>query len=544
MYLSFYGLAEKPFSITPDPRYLFLGGRHAEALAHLVYGITEAGGFIQLTGEVGTGKTTIIRSLLARQPDNAEIALILNPHMNVTEFMLTICEELGILVPDDAIGSVKDLIDILNRYLLKAHASGRRVVLVVDEAQNLPPELLEQVRLLTNLETETQKLLQIILIGQPELREVLSRNDLRQLAQRVTGRYHLDPLSRSESSAYVKHRLRIAGAKSDIFTSGALAELYRCSGGVPRLLNIVGDRALLGGYTEDRHLISAGMVRKAASEVFDRRIAPAWLPWALGAATLLVVVSAGYAGWSLYTRADEPVAVVAAAPPAAPAPAPVPDPAPAPAPAPPDIDSLLRSSAAVTDLDGAYTRLFGLWSARYVAGSEDACSQALRQGLECLSQEGGLDPLRRFNRPAIVPLEDASGAVHQAVVARLGTDHAQLLIGAAAHEVALADLASHWHGQFQLLWKPPQLDTRSLSLGMQGEPVRQLRARLRQWAGVAPEAAPSDLFDASLENILKQFQRRSGIAVDGIAGAQTQALLDAALASTDTPLLSALTAQE
>jgi general secretion pathway protein A len=541
MYLPFFGLAEKPFSITPDPRYLFLGGRHAEALAHLVYGITEAGGFIQLTGEVGTGKTTIIRSLLAKQPDNAEIALILNPRMNPSEFMLTICEELGILVPDDAVGSVKDLVDILNRYLLKAHANGRRVVLVVDEAQALPPELLEQVRLLTNLETETQKLLQIILIGQPELRDVLARNDLRQLAQRVTGRYHLDPLSRGESAAYLKHRLSIAGARSDIFTSGALAQLFHVSGGVPRLLNIIADRALLGGFSEDRHIVTAGMVRKAASEVFDRRITPVWLPWALGAATFVVVAGAAFAGWTIYSRARavpapaRPAVVVAAPPPALPAPAP--------AALPPDVASLLHSSAAVTDLDGAYMRLFSLWSARYVAGSEDACSQALRQGLECLNQEGGIEALRRYNRPAILPLEDSSGAVHQTVIERLGSDKAQLLIGAASHEVALTDLSSHWHGQFQMLWKPPQLDTRSLSIGMQGDPVRQLRMRLRQWAGIAPESAPSDVFDSPMQVLVQQFQRRSGLTADGVAGIQTQALLDSALAATDTPLLSALTPQ-
>ncbi len=219
MYLSFYGLTEKPFSITPDPRYLYLGGRHAEALAHLVYGITEAGGFIQLTGEVGTGKTTVIRSLLARKPEDSEIALILNPRMQPAEFVLTICEELGILLPDSAVGSLKELIDVLNAYLLKAHARGKRVVLIVDEAQNLAPDLLEQVRMLTNLETESQKLLQIILIGQPELREMLERNDLRQLAQRITGRYHLAPLSRDEAASYVKHRLRIAGATQEIFTN-------------------------------------------------------------------------------------------------------------------------------------------------------------------------------------------------------------------------------------------------------------------------------------------------------------------------------------
>src|SRR5882724_6583275 len=212
MYLSFFGLNEKPFAITPDARYLFLSERHAEAIAHLLYGITEAGGFVQLTGEVGTGKTTIVRSLLAQTPKNAEIALILNPRITAPEFLLTICEELGIGVPDSATQSVKDLVDILNDYLLRAHARGRRVVLVVDEAQNLATDVLEQVRLLTNLETSTQKLLQIILIGQPELRDLLDRNELRQLAQRITGRYHLDPLSIEETTAYVRHRLRVAGA--------------------------------------------------------------------------------------------------------------------------------------------------------------------------------------------------------------------------------------------------------------------------------------------------------------------------------------------
>jgi len=543
MYLPFYGLAEKPFSITPDPRYLYLGGRHAEALAHLVYGISEAGGFIQLTGEVGTGKTTIIRSLLARQPDNAEIALILNPRMNAPEFLLTLCEELGILLPDDAIGSVKELVDILNRYLLKAHAQGKRVVLIVDEAQNLSPEVLEQVRLLTNLETETQKLLQIILIGQPELREVLARNDLRQLAQRITGRYHLDPLSRDESAAYVKHRLRIAGATTEIFTGGALAEMYRASGGVPRLLNVIGDRALLGGYSEDRHVITASLVRKAAGEVFGRRQTPVWLPWLLGAATAVLVAGVAFAVWRLALRKEEPAAVAAAAEPVAPAPQPVieapPVTPPAPAPAP-DFATTLRNSAAVTDLDGAYSRLFALWSARYVAGSEDACSQALRQGLECLNETGGIDTLRRFNRPALLSLEDDSGAVHQAIVVKLEGAQAQLLLGDQRHDVALSDLVPRWNGEYQMLWRPPQLDTRSLNLGMQGDPVRELRSRLLQWSGQPQGAAVSDVFDDSLRDLVIQFQRRSGLTADGVAGTRTQAMLDAALASTDSPLLSAV----
>src|SRR6202789_4487171 len=261
MYLAFFGLNEKPFAITPDPRYLFLSERHAEALAHLLYGVTEAGGFIQLTGEVGTGKTTVVRSLLAQTPQHAEIALILNPRVTAPEFLLTICEELGIGVQDEATNSLKDLVDILSHYLLRAHGNGKRVVLVVDEAQNLAPEVLEQVRLLTNLETNTQKLLQIILIGQPELRDLLARNELRQLAQRVTGRYHLHPLSEAETGAYVRHRLRVSGATSDIFSNMSLSELFHLSGGVPRVINVVADRALLGAYTQDRHRVPTGFAR-------------------------------------------------------------------------------------------------------------------------------------------------------------------------------------------------------------------------------------------------------------------------------------------
>ena len=238
MYTNFFGLSEKPFAITPDPRYLFLSERHAEALAHLLYGINESGGFIQLTGEVGTGKTTIVRTLLSRLPQHADVAVILNPRITPTEFLLTICEELGVTVAEADRDSVKTLVDALNRHLLNAHAEGRRVVVIVDEAQNLSPAVLEQVRLLTNLETATQKLLQIILIGQPELAVLLDRNELRQLAQRITGRYHLSPLTREETQEYIRHRLRVAGVAAEIFTRRALREVHRLAGGVPRIINV------------------------------------------------------------------------------------------------------------------------------------------------------------------------------------------------------------------------------------------------------------------------------------------------------------------
>src|SRR6202046_1736451 len=293
MYLTFFGIAEKPFAITPDPRYLYLSGRHADALAHLVYGINEAGGFIPLTGGVGTGKTTTTRSLLARAPKSAEIALILNPRLSATEFLRALCEELGLGADDNAGADNKSLVDLLNRYLLRAHAQGRRVFLVGDEAKNLPPDVLEQVRLLTNLETETQKLLQIILIGQPELRKLLAREDLRQIAQRITARFHLDPLSRDETIAYVRHRLRVAGATTDIFTRGALREIHRISGGIPRVINILCDRAMLGAYTQELHLVPGSLVRRAGAEVFGHEFMPGWVPMA--AASLAVAVMAGSA---------------------------------------------------------------------------------------------------------------------------------------------------------------------------------------------------------------------------------------------------------
>ena len=261
MYTSFFGLNEKPFAITPDPRYLYLSERHAEALAHLAYGISEAGGFIQLTGEVGTGKTTVLRSLLQQLPPHCDVALILNPRVTPAEFLLAICDELHVQVPPAPSGSVKALVDLLTHFLLDAHGRGRRIVLMVDEAQNLDADVLEQVRLLTNLETATQKLLQIILIGQPELREVLAKPELRQLAQRITGRYHLEALRKGETLSYIRHRLRVAGATRELFTPGAQRELHRLSGGVPRIINVIADRALLGAYTREEPVVNGALVR-------------------------------------------------------------------------------------------------------------------------------------------------------------------------------------------------------------------------------------------------------------------------------------------
>jgi len=547
MYLTFFGLNEKPFAITPDPRYLYLSERHAEALAHLLYGINEAGGFVQLTGEVGTGKTTIVRSLLAQTPKNAEIALILNPKMTAPEFLLTICEELGIGVPDSALQSLKDLVDILSHYLLRAHAAGRRVVLVVDEAQNLSPDVLEQVRLLTNLETNTQKLLQIILIGQPELRDLLARNELRQLAQRVTGRYHLNPLSRDETTAYVRHRLRVAGATTDIFSPQALSEVFRLSQGVPRVINVICDRALLGAYSLDRHRVTAALVRHAAAEVFGRRFTPHWLPWALTAGVAALLTGGLVALWNFqpwnhravaHSERSSPGDAVAAVPAEkvpAPAAAPV---AAAAAPSTAHLTELLAQHKAETDTDSAFAKLFSLWGAKYQPSTTDPCTQAAQQGLECVSERGSFGQLRLYNHPAILLLNDG-GASHQVVLTSLGDDAARLQLGG-TQQVRIGELSRYWLGDFVMLWRPASSPVKALSAGMRGAPVRWLRQSLQHLHGGQPDATASDVFDADLTAQVRDFQRQHQLTVDGIAGVQTQIALAGAIAGPDTPLLSAV----
>jgi general secretion pathway protein A len=532
MYLKFFGLNEKPFAITPDPRYLYLSERHAEALAHLLYGINEAGGFVQLTGEVGTGKTTIVRSLLAQTPKNAEIALILNPRMTPPEFLLTICEELGIGVPDSAQTSLKDLVDILSQYLLRAHAAGQRVVLVVDEAQNLSPEVLEQVRLLTNLETNTQKLLQIILIGQPELRELLSRNELRQLAQRITGRYHLSPLSRAETTAYVRHRLRVAGSTNDIFSQHALNEVYRLSQGVPRVINVICDRALLGAYSLDRHRVTGTLVRHAAREVFGTRPTPRWLPWAATAGAVALVVLAG----ALLFNLRLPNLRAAAPAPVPPSAASVTSP-PAPAPAPTaQLSAYLTDHSADTSSDSAFGKLFALWGAKYTPGS-DPCAQAARQGLECVSERGSFGQLRLYNHPAILLLSDTGGSTHQLVLTGLDDEHARLELGSRSELVPIAELSRFWMGDFVMLWRPANSPVKALSSGMRGADVRWLRQSLQQLRGQHSDGTVSDVFDEELAGEVREFQRAHQLTVDGIAGLQTQIALAGAVAAPSGPLL-------
>jgi general secretion pathway protein A len=532
MYTSFFGLSEKPFAITPDPRYLYLSERHAEALAHLLYGINESGGFIQLTGEVGTGKTTVVRTLLSRVPHHADVAVILNPRVTPVEFLLTICEELGLPIEEADRDSVKQMIDALNRRLLSAHAEGRRIIVIVDEAQNLSAETLEQVRLLTNLETPTQKLLQIILIGQPELRELLDRNELRQLAQRITGRYHLQPLSRDETQGYVRHRLRVAGASGEIFTPGALREVHRLAAGVPRVINVSCDRALLGAYTQETRKVTAALVRQAAGEVYGRRFMPQWIGWAASALLLIGIAATGVVAWRIWQQQAAP------APAAAPVAAAIRPVAPARPASPPaaSINALLAANSASTTDAAAFRRLLALWGTAMI-DDRDPCGQAQKAGLACLDQRGSWAQVRALNRPAILTLTDDQGQRHRVVLSGLDDRFATLDLGEHDEQVALDDVSRDWFGDFTVVWKPKTPRARLLSLGMHGDEVRWLRRSLNALHGASSDPEHADVYDQELAIAVQNFQREHRLNVDGVAGLQTQVVLDTALAEPGSPLL-------
>ena len=548
MYLSFFGLSEKPFAITPDPRYLYLSERHAEALAHLLYGINESGGFIQLTGEVGTGKTTVVRTLLSRVPHHADVAVILNPRVTPVEFLLTICEELGLPIEAADRDSVKQMVDALNRRLLSAHAEGRRIIVIVDEAQNLSAETLEQVRLLTNLETPTQKLLQIILIGQPELRDLLDRNDLRQLAQRITGRYHLKPLSREETQGYVRHRLRVAGATGEIFTPGALRELHRLSSGIPRVINVSCDRALLGAYTQEARKVSAGLVRQAAGEVYGRRFVPVWLGWVTGVGLAVSFAALGMIGFrtwqhqSAALRAPSPTSAAAGTSPRPAAPSaaaglPAAGAATArPVPPPVSMNGLLAANNANTSDAAAFRRLLSLWGTA-MTDDRDPCGQAQRAGLACLEQRGSWAQVRTLNRPAILTLTDDVGQKHRVVLSALDDKFATLVLSEHNQRVPIEEVSRDWFGDFTIVWKPKTSRTRELSVGMHGDEVRWLRRSLAALHGASSDPEHGDLYDEELAIAVQNFQREHRLNVDGIAGLQTQVVLDTALAEPGSPLL-------
>ena len=523
MYASFFGLTQEPFSIAPDPRFLFMSERHREALAHLLYGLSAGGGFVLLTGEIGAGKTTVCRGFLEQVPASCAVAYIFNPKLTVPELLRTVCDEFGVALPAAAAGgelTIKAQVDALNAFLLEGHAHGRQAVLVIDEAQSLSAEVLEQLRLLTNLETSERKLLQIILIGQPELRDMLARPELEQLAQRVIARYHLDALSAEETPLYIRHRLAVAGPNAALpFDPGALAALHRISGGVPRRINLLADRALLGAYGQGQQLATREVVEQAAQEVFGTtgraagstaaQAAPAWwrprMVWALAALLTVGLLVLLLLVWSLGlgspgTAVNRKAALAASAS----APAPASRPAPASTTSVPAGGGAAGAAAGrvmagpVGDVDrgsaGAAVSVAGaaataptprpalpagtstdvqalLRSAPGTAapawrelalrwnvavGEGDPCQLVPQAGLACFSSSsGGLTLVRQLARPGLLALRTPQGTTVHALLVALDEERATLQVGGQRFSLTLPELAGVWRGEFSTLWRTP-----------------------------------------------------------------------------------------
>ena len=540
MYTSFFGLNEKPFTITPDPRYLFMSERHGEGLAHLVYGVTDSGGFIQLTGEVGTGKTMLVRTLLGQLPSEVDIALILNPQLTALEFLITICEELGANLPKQQY-SAKALVDALNQHLLNAHSQGRRTILLVDEAQKLSEGVLEQLRLLTNLETAKRKLLQIILIAQPELRDKLAKENMRQLAQRVTGRYHLEPLSNEEALKYIDHRLRVAGALREIFEPAAKREVFRLSGGVPRLINVICDRSLLGAYSQESRTISKRLVRKAASEISGQAVRPSFVKWLIPIVTLSGIVLTGALFW-MNSNKQAPILVETVSETSEIAKERIE--------AGTNIDHMPEAvsttkktnfSQIFVDYDDqiSFETLFKLWNVDYDSTAGTACAQAEEAGLRCYFQRGTWATIRQLDRPVILTLIADNGLQHGITLISLDEEYAQLAQKVGSVDVLLTDLSDYWYGQFMLIWRPANGRDEAIGPGMRNENVRWLRESLaiidKEYQ---PTAEDTDVFDAELGRQLIAFQRKYRLEADGLAGRNTQIIINSLLAGDGTPRLS------
>jgi general secretion pathway protein A len=516
---------------------------------------------VQLTGEVGTGKTTTCRYLLSQLPEGVDVALVVNPMLTPEELLATVCDELGAAYPSET-RTRKAFVDALYHHLLAAHGQGRRTVLIVDEAQNLSPDALEQLRLLTNLETATDKLLQIILIGQPELTALLARKELRQVAQRITARYHLLPFAERDTRAYIARRLQTAGQGLGVFEPSAVLAVHRASRGVPRLVNVICDRALLGAFALGARTVSARTVRRAAREVSgeERRVRREPRVGLTAAAAVVVglIVAASVAAWAgawnvpslralrnvrltatpnvgppriATSTASEtlPGAAVASVPGMSSV---TPSSAVAsstPALGSPSLSLALRSTpdlaallAAAPPASGpapALVRVLARWGVT-VRPDEDPCRAAVRAGLECYDGRGTWTVVRRLGVPVVVKLVTADGARHYAAVIALDGDNATLQIGERAEMVPVGAVERLWDGLFSTIWRPLPGVARVLGPGMQGPGVAWLRRALADGDTGLRQGGPA-VYDETLAAQVVAFQRREGLDVDGMAGIET-----------------------
>jgi len=544
LYAAHYNLREPPFSIAPDPAFLYMSSRHQEALGHLLYGTGQYGGFVQLTGEVGTGKTTIVRTLLAQKLASVDIAMIHNPRQNEVEFVASICDELGVNYPgrgsEGGQTSIKVLVDALNQHLLASHGAGRRTVLIIDEAQNLPQPVLEQVRLLTNLETDKEKLLRIMLIGQPELGEMLSRPDLRQLASRITARFHLTPLGVVETLQYIIHRLHVVGGPADLFTDAAMRRVHHYSRGIPRQINVICDRALLGAYARGLRSVTPVIVDQAAIEVLGVKpqrsiisrlsgsVRAVPLPWVEGALAVAALLIAGVLLNQTLNR-PRPAATVAAAKPAVvaaatpPVPAPVAAPKPPPpAPKPSGIGAL---RATAQPLPAVMARLIGLWQPGLnIPRGENVCKALAKTGLDCYKGEASWDELRQMNRPAILTLDFEDGRRQYVLLRAIDGDNMSVDTADGPLRLALSSLDPLWNGEFLLLWQRP-IPEAEINRTIKGDSIIWLRKMLAKAEGKTLSGALPTNFGPELRGQLSRFQIAHSLPDDGVAGTRTLLLL-------------------
>lgn len=527
---------------------MYMSVRHQEGLAHLLYGITEGGGFVALTGEVGTGKTTLCHCLLQELPQNIDIALILNPKMNAIELLATICDELAIPYAKNQ-PSLKTLVDALNQHLLYAHAGGRRTVLLIDEAQNLSMEVLEQIRLLTNLETSKTKLLQIILVGQPELNLLLRRQNLRQLNQRITARYHLQPLSFAETHAYIRHRLHVCNGNPDLFKVSAIKKVYQYASGIPRIINILCDRALLGAYANDVRVITPEIVKTAARETLA-----ATDTQSTRLTTLLILLLLSCIGFGVY-YADKPDRLIELATGIEPSNKVV-EPVVKAKAVPPHQAVTQKSQTKINTVQSAehavtfddwiinpdLTFNTGINNALQIFGkaplisNRTDCGILQTQDLNCQSGKASWKDLISMNRPVILEFSLADEAKRFALLTGIRQGQAVIRFNEDL-TFPIADLLRYWTGNYLMPWQSPIPGMKLIYPGQTSDNVLWLRQQLAAVDGINPQSNEPRFFDNALQKRVKIFQNRYALTADGIVGTQTLLYLDNQADSTSGPRL-------
>ena len=557
MYGQFFNIDEGAFSIAPNPKYLFLSSQHQEALAHLLYGITRPGGFVLITGDIGTGKTTVCRSLFSEVPENTDIALIVNPKLNPDDLLASICDELDISYPEYQLSS-KTYLNKLNERLIQSHSQGRNTILIVDEAQNLSVDALETIRALTNLETDEQKLLQIILIGQPELRQRLAAPEMEQLNQRITARFHLQAFTKQEVAAYIAHRLKVAESDPELFSQRNIDCIYKKTKGVPRLINVLCDRSLLGAFVQKKKTISNEIIKKAATESLgaqDKRSITNIATWAvlllLLASTLWIVFydkewnknSVGNGDDLVVQTDEEKVELEVIEPPAEIKKEIVPvieenAVAAARAKVEPLIIKEQISQPNKIELSAqqwAYQKLLASWGVDYSAVEKNPCEVAKFNGLLCFSGVGDVSLLQRLNRPVILKNKVSQQEISYLFIESVEQGDAIALDQSGEYRISWLEIANSWQGEFELLWMP--LTNRKLIRpGVEGEFVKGIDQTLATIFNRSPSWDDVLRYDRSLVKEVKSFQRAQKISADGVIGPLTQIYMNN-LVNADVPKL-------